>query len=90
MQKGDVVIDMRVLKAMERRGLVILDCSTGKIVNHWSGLPIKAKYVHDYGSNAEGGRPFIYNGIKYELKYFDGCFNPFVVKTGAKELPSFG
>ena len=84
MQKGDVVKDMRTLRAMERQGLIIFDRNTGKTVRHWTGLLVKAVYVDSYGPNANG-RPFIYNGIEYGLKYFDGCFSPFVIKNSNYE-----
>ena len=77
-----IVKDYRILKALERRGHIT--CMDGK-VRHWSGIQTRVYYV-DYGTNP--ARNFTYNGKDYELKYFDGCFNPFVVERG-KPVPSF-
>jgi len=77
------------LKAMERRGLVKFARGTGCVVNHWTGIPVKATYVDDYGDNVKHShRGFEYKGKMFKVKYFDGCFNPFVVEVGTK-LPEF-
>jgi hypothetical protein len=36
---------------------------------------------HPYVDEDEFPRRFEYKGGQYEIKYFDGCFFPFVVKT---------
>ena len=95
-----VITNMNSLKAMQRRGLIKFDRATGEVVRHWTGRPVKACYVSDYGNNAEyprqrtyvsgAGSCFEYKGNYYTLKYFDGCFCPFVVMINGNEtLPPF-
>jgi hypothetical protein len=81
-----VVTDIQTLRGMAKAGHIKLDPATGKKVNHWTGQPIKACYIDD----AVGPTHFTYRGAKYRIKYFDGCFNPFVVEdVSDSELPSF-
>jgi len=65
---------------MEKQGLIILDHNTGRTVTHWSGAPTKAFYIEDRAAGVPSVFPF--RGKTYEVKYFDGCFNPFVVTEG--------
>ena len=81
-----VVTDIRTLRDMATAGHIKLAPATGKKVNHGTGQPIKAYYIDD----AVGPTHFTYNRVKYRVKYFDGCFNPFVVEdVDDRELPSF-
>jgi hypothetical protein len=79
-----VVPDLASLKAMARAGLIRLHADTGQKVRHWTGRMVTAFYVDGTGS---GDEPFVYKGRHYRLKYFDGCFSPFVVDMDfAKEI----
>ena len=69
----NILTDMRLLKGMAKQGLIILAGDTGKTVKHWSGQKVKAYYI------ASGPYRFEYKGKEYAVKYFDGCFSPFVV-----------
>lgn len=64
------VTNVKILKAMAKKGLigdypVMTNNSTGKCFT----------YVQE---NENGDTSFIYCGVKYKLKYHDGCFYPFV------------
>ena len=59
------------LKAMAKKGLVELHEHTGQKVNWYYG-EVTAWYIQD------GKRSFEFDGKKYESKYVDGCFYPFV------------
>jgi hypothetical protein len=65
---------------MARAGFVKLHADTGKEVCHWTGQIVTACYVDGIGSSLE---PFVYKGRHYRLKYYDGCFSPFVVDMDA-------
>lgn len=78
-----VVCDMRVLKAMERRGFITLHHQTGEKVGHWTGMTCRAWYVDGPGPDVHPYKPFEYKGVQYELRYFDGCFHQFVCRKGA-------
>ena len=81
---GTIVTDLRVLKAMAKANLILLDDDTGKPVRHWTGAVGKATYIWD----AVKANPFTYKGVQYKVQYFDGCFKPFVCRVG-EPLPSF-
>ena len=70
---------------MAKNGLILLHKDTGKKVRHWSGQMVTAYYVDDVCEGVK--KPFEFRGRKYTLKYFSGCFNPFVVDIDfAKEI----
>lgn len=73
----NVVRNIRTLKAMEKKGFIKLLPETGTKIKTLSGSIITCCYVHDYADGEFG--EFVYNKQKYRLKYFDGCFYPFVV-----------
>jgi len=75
-----VVPDLDTLKAMARAGLIKPHADTGRRVRHWTGQIVTACYVDGIGSSLE---PFVYKGRHYRLKYYDGCFSPFVVDMDA-------
>lgn len=62
-----IVRDIRILKAMEKAGFLILPNP-------------KFTYV-DYSKNNPYGENFVYKFEKYGFQYFSGCFNPFIVKV---------
>ena len=71
----ETVRNLNTLKAMQKKGLITFDNSTGdKIQGLYSSKTFTCYYVKD------GSALFEYKGHKYGVKYFDGCFNPFVIK----------
>lgn len=83
MVTGTFVSDLRVLKAMERTGLIRFHEDTGKWLEGWYGGKHKICYVGGY---PEGGDiDFKYKGKRYTLRYMSGCFCPFVVDVAAAE-----
>ena len=60
-----IIKDKRTLKAMIKRGFI------GK-AKYGAYPEIDATFDQFF-------RGFTYNGVKYEIKYFDGSFYPFVV-----------
>ena len=80
-----IVRDYRILKALERRGFIICKDGHGR---HWTGMTVRNYFV-DSGPKLENWFDrFEYNGKRYKIEYFDGCFHPFVVEDG-KPVPSF-
>jgi hypothetical protein len=71
----ETVKNMRTLKAMAKRGLIELHSDTGTKLKNWFGGG-----YHTCFYVSDGQCRFEFNGQKYGVKYFDGCFNPFVVK----------
>ena len=80
MNRRTVVPPVATLRRMAAAGLIELHADTGKKVVHWSGSMVTAYYVES--ARAE---PFEFEGRQYRLKYFDGCFCPFVVDVGLAE-----
>lgn len=72
-----VVPPVKVLRKMAKAGLIKLHADTGKKVGHWTGATTTAYYIDDACEGVT--QPFFFEGLSYRLKYFDGCFNPFVV-----------
>lgn len=70
-------ITLSLLQGMAKAGLIVLHGDTGKQVRHWTGRTVKALYVSDVRPGV--AQPFEFRGRKYKLRYFDGCFCPFVV-----------
>ena len=69
----EVLTDMRILKGMEKQGLIRFCRDTGKKVSvHFSDKRRIACYIED------GPTFFVYHKIKYQTKFVDGCFYPFV------------
>jgi len=69
---------------MAKLGLIELHADTGMLVGHWSGGETRAFYIE----KALVRTPFEYEGRKYDVRYFDGCFNPFVWPADVKS-PGF-
>lgn len=68
-----MIKDCNVLRGMAKAGHIKLPAEFGKKVRHWTGQMVKVCYV-DSGDSMS----FEHNGKKYEVRYLDGCFNPFV------------
>jgi len=73
---NELVQDMRVLKAMERQGLIKFCNQTGCKIE---GLYTHKKFTCYYIDEAKE-KLFEYKGEKYMEKYFDGCFYPYIIK----------
>lgn len=71
----EIVTDGRVLNALVKRGLI----------NEWDKIH---KYINDY--NYGVNLNVIYNNNKYMIKYFDGCFMPFVCRINNINLNNEG
>lgn len=80
-----IVTDHRILAGMERAGFIVRDGKPGDTVRHWTGKRVKVITVKEVKKIQ-----FQYKGNTYRIKYFDGCFSPFVVRVGSGvEYPSF-
>ena len=77
------VTDMRTLKGMEKKGLILLHRDTGKEVGGMFGGTHKAKYIDDIAQGVK--QPFEYHKKLYRTKYIDGCFCPYVFELGKGE-----
>ena len=65
----EIVNDCRVLKALKNRNYIKAYSKTHKYIDEY-----------DYMLTT-----FKYNNNDYEIKYFDGCFMPFVCKINNKK-----
>ena len=83
-----IVGDFRTLKALERAGYVTLNGSPKSRERHWTGAYVRVITVGEGPKLSRWYDPFTHRGVEYRIKYFDGCFHPFVVRTGVP-LPSF-
>lgn len=71
----EIVKNMNTLKAMAKKGLIELHAQTGsKIQGLYSRNSFTCYYVWD------GKYKFEFKGQNYGIKYFDGCFCPYVVR----------
>ena len=62
-----IVTDGRILNALVKRGLI----------DEWDKIH---KYINEYKMDRLGSEnEIIYNNNKYIIKYFDGCFMPYVI-----------
>ena len=65
--KYEIVTDGRILNALKNRGLI----------NEWDKIH---KYINEYKMDRLSSKDeIIYNNNKYIIKYFDGCFMPYVI-----------
>ena len=65
----EIVTDGRTLNALKNRGLI----------DEWDKIH---KYINEYKlDRLRSQDQIIYNNNKYIIKYFDGCFMPFVCKV---------
>lgn len=76
---GYPVNDIRLLRKLSKLGVVKLAPETGIVVHHPIGFKIRAFYVDDAEMFEIEGY-----GI-YHLQFFDGCFNPFLVRAEVDE-----
>ena len=63
---GEIVRDGRTLRAMSKAGNFEYPITTGQ----------------PYVDNKSKSSWFNYKGNEYRIRYYDGCFYPFVVKIG--------
>ena len=76
--KYEIVTDGRILNALVNRGLI----------NEWDKTH---KYINDYKMDRLCSEDeIIYNNNKYIIKYFEGCFCPFVCKVNNINLNNKG
>ena len=62
-----IVTDGRILNALKNRGLI----------DEWDKIH---KYINEYKIDRLSSKDeIIYNNNKYIIKYFDGCFMPYVI-----------
>ena len=76
----EIVRSIATLKAMAKKGLIKLHNQTGtKIKGLYGGKSFTCTYIDDRGE----GVPFTFEfkGAHYQVKYFDGCFCPYVVQV---------
>ena len=65
--KYEIVTDGRILNALKNRGLI----------DEWDKIH---KYINEYKMDRLASKDeIIYNNNKYIIKYFDGCFMPYVI-----------
>ena len=64
-----IISDGRVLKALKYRGFIIDYDKAHKYVDE-----------HNYYNSNKSINEFYYKNELYKIKYFDGCFSPFVIK----------
>ena len=63
----EIVTDGRILNALKNRGLI----------DEWDKIH---KYINEYKIDRLSSKDeIIYNNNKYIIKYFDGCFMPYVI-----------
>jgi len=65
----NIVTDLRILKAIKNKGFII-------------DYDKNYKYVNDYNyyNSNKNINQFYYKNELYKIEYFDGCFNPFIIK----------
>lgn len=80
-----IVRDYRTLRGMERQGFIV--CRDG-YERHWTGRTVRNYFVSVGPKLRNWWDVFTYRGKRYQIKYFDGCFHPFVTRVGA-QLPAF-
>ena len=74
----EIVTDGRVLNALVKRGLI----------DEWDKI---YKYINEYKLDRLSSQDrIIYNNNMYIIKYFDGCFSPFVCKVNNIDLNDKG
>lgn len=72
-----IVTDSHTLKALARAGWIVLPPEHGRKVRTAIGDGV-CKYVVDGERLEDWCKPFTHGGKLYRLRYFDGCFKPFV------------
>lgn len=76
----EIVRNISLLKQMKRANLIKFHPQTGTKI---TGLYSKDKFTCCYIDDRCEGVPFEFQfmGDKYQVKYFSGCFYPYVVKV---------
>ena len=83
-----VVRDHRTLAGMERAGYIIRNGKPGETERHWTGRAVPVITVKEGPKLRSWSETFTYRGHEYQIRYFDGCFHPFVWRTDTA-APSF-
>lgn len=86
MSSGAIVTDARVLKAMVRRGFIVWNQHATD--RHWTGATVRRIWVQPGEALENWYDIFAYKGVRYRLRYVDGCFHPFVHRMD-REAPAF-
>jgi hypothetical protein len=76
-----VVKDLTILKAIGKRFHLTFDKKHKYCLSN--------AYVNDIGKNLPRYFPYVVNGIckaVYELKYVDGCFNPYLCEVNISQI----
>lgn len=71
----EVVTSIPLLKKYAKQGLLVLHHQTG---NKITGLYSNEKFTCCY---IESSKSFEDDGYKYQEKYFDGCFQPYLIRA---------
>lgn len=75
MEKYEVVKNINLLKTFQKKGFITFHLQTGtKITGLYSSEEFICCYVDD------GKYKFEHRNKKYGIKYFNGCFCPYVVE----------
>ena len=85
---GAIVTSHKTLAKMEELGFIVRNGKPGETERHWTGARVPVITVKEGKALKHWNEEFEYKGAKYRLKYFDGCFHPFVIKVG-EPLPSW-
>ncbi len=80
-----MVTNPRTLRALTKAGFIEW---RDEIERHWTGSPIKRRWVHAGPKLANWWETFSFNRRQYRLRYVDGCFHPFVFRADERP-PSF-
>ena len=83
-----IITDHRILRGMETKGFIVRDGSARSTERHWTGRQVKVVTCHEGPKLRHWYDVFTHKGVDYRLRYFDGCFHPFVTRLDA-DLPSF-
>jgi len=83
-----IVTDHRILRGMETKGFILRNGSPVSRERHWTGHQVRIVHVTAGPKLYNWYDVFSYRGVDYRLRYFDGCFKPFVTRLNAG-LPSF-
>lgn len=76
----EIVRSIATLKAKTKKGLIKLHNQTGtKIKGLYGGKSFVCTYIDDRGEGVS--YTFEFKGAFYQVKYFDGCFCPYVVQV---------
>lgn len=85
-----VITDHRTLRGMEIQGYIIRNGGPKSRERHWTGQKVSIPHVQAGPKLHNWYDIFKYRGVDYRLRYFDGCFKPFVTRLDqALNLPSF-